>query len=221
MAPRGCILGDSLHAVCGYAREIEYYMLGFCDIARGYTVNNIAVAGGTIASQEAAWSLLGDKTSYDWILILVGINDRDPAESAATALARYQHLVDTITADKKASAVIFTSTLTPCKQFLIDTYGPIIGEVAQQKWVDMNIGIRGQGPDAITGMVDYADAHTLLLDDGAGSLALQYDVGDHLHITAAARSVVALDCRGIMQRFGFFTEDLRIAAQPYPWRIAI
>lgn len=220
MGVRGCILGDSLFAAAGYALPIEGYLFSADDIRRGYTANNIAVSGANINSQKASWEALLDQGTYDWVAVGVGINDRDPAVSFATTIGQYQDLIDSINALKKASCKVVVSTLTPCHSFLLASYGPVQGEVAQTKWLSMNEAIAGQGACAITGADVRASAHTSQMSDPFGDLWPIYDAWDGLHISAAGRTCIAADWRIVMQAVDFFTEDTRLAQKPYPWRIA-
>lgn len=187
----GVIIGNSTIAAydCGTS-GIEVYLMTTADSAAGSTITNIAVPGHTIAQQQAVWEADSDKATYDWVLVEIGLNDLNPAESAATALGRYQELIDTINAQKKSSAVVIVSAMIPCKQRLTDLYGGS-GPAAYQKWIDMNNAIMGGEPNKITG-VDYRiNKHVTLLNDGSGNLSPAYDCGDHIHQNNVGRQIIA------------------------------
>ena len=114
------------------------------------TITDIAHAGDTIAQQKTLYDALssGTKSGFNYVFVQVGLNDLDPAESAATALARYQSLIDDINTNS-ATAKIVCGTMNPCRQRLIDVYGAVNGPIAYQKWLDMNTAITGSGPNAI------------------------------------------------------------------------
>jgi hypothetical protein len=200
---KGCILGNS--TIADYLSEhgIHYYLITKADSAAGSTITNNAIPGNTIAQQRAAWEGDANRALYDWIVVEVGLNDLDYTESAATALARYQRLVDTINAQKKTGAKILVSTMTPCKQRLIDLYGGTNGLVAYQKWLDMNNAISGGLPGKITG-VDYRISnHTIALNDGTGNMLPVYDLGDGVHETNEARAIIASFWRNALNELGF------------------
>jgi lysophospholipase L1-like esterase len=181
-----CCLGDS--TIANHNNQIAV-SAGFRNT--GYTYN-IAVGGHTIVDQKTSWETFTPalKASFNYVFIEVGLNDLNPAETAADALVRYQALVDSVIAGA-TSAKIITCTMTPCKSRMIGTYGAVNGLVAYQKWLDMNEAIRGQGANAITGMDAYVDAHTTALDDGSGNLAAAYNLGDGIHENNAGRIIIA------------------------------
>ena len=116
-----------------------------------------------------------------------------PSESAASALARYQTLVNDINTSSPQAKVIL-GTMTPCRQRLINVYGAVDGLVSYQKWLDMNEAIKGNGANAITGADATAYAHTDLLNDGNGNLKPEYEIVglvDHIHENSAGRLIVA------------------------------
>lgn len=219
MSTRGCIIGDSITATVGLFHGIDFYLLGPADVARGHTINNIATSGDSIDAQKTKWSALADKTSYDWVIVAVGANDEDPHESAATAIARYQSLIDTIVSDKAASCILITATLTPNDGYLIDVLGGVWGPVACAKWLAMNTAIVGEGPNAVTGPSARFTYHTTALSSSEWYLSSAYDSGDKRHPTNSGRMVIARYWKRDLRLLGFYNEDAPNTAKPYPWRL--
>ncbi|MEN3976603.1 tail fiber domain-containing protein [Emcibacter sp. SYSU 3D8] len=196
---KGVVLGDSTIASYLGQNEVGYYLLTSSDGLIGTTVTTLAQPGHTIDQQKALWTADSNKATYDWIIVQVGLNDLLYSESAATALARYQSLIDTINAEKKASAVVVVATMTPLKQRLIDLYGASNGAISYQKWLDMNVAIMGGGANAITGVQYRVHNHTTELDDGTGNLAAIYNI-DNVHENNAARVIIASAWRAALNR---------------------
>jgi hypothetical protein len=163
---------------------------------RGYSlVTDVSELAETIAQQKTRYEALaaGVKSGANYVFVQIGLNDLNPAESAATALTRYQGLIDSINTSS-AFAKIVLGTMTPCKQRLIDLYGAVNGLVAYQKWIDMNEAIKGNGDNAITGMDATAYVHTSTLNDGSGNLKAEYEIVgtvDHIHENNEARLIIA------------------------------
>ena len=147
----------------------------------------LAVPGETIAQQKTQWVAYAGKASLGAVVVQVGLNDLDPAEAAAPAIARLQDLVSTINAD--VSVPVLVSKLIPCRQRLIDIYGGVGGLVAYQKWLDMNAAIAGNGPTPITGADYRIVSHEPLLNDGSGNLAAQFHTGDGIHPNNYGRAI--------------------------------
>ncbi|HLP86503.1 MAG TPA: tail fiber domain-containing protein, partial [Candidatus Paceibacterota bacterium] len=204
-ASAGLIIGDSTSAAYGGQNSVDTYLLTSSDTLVGTTITNQAVSGHTILQQQNTWTADANKATYDWIVVMVGLNDLDPAESAATALGRYQTLINTINAGKKTGAIVIVSTMTPDRQWLINTYGGVNGPIAYQKWLDMNTAIMGGGANAITGVSYRVNNHTLALNDGSGNMALAYDNGDYIHENNAGRALIASEWRSVLNRAGFLT----------------
>lgn len=152
----------------------------------------LAVPGQTIAQQKTVWVAASvNPNLVGYVVVQIGLNDLDPAESAATAIARLQDLISTVRATVGRSKPILIAQMIPCKQRLIDVYGAVNGLVSQQKWVDMNAAIAGTGPTPVTGVDGRITSHVALMGDGAGNLAATYDTGDHIHPNTAGRTVNA------------------------------
>lgn len=184
------IIGNSTIAAYLGQNEVGSYLFTPEEITAGCSYTSLAVPGHTILQQNGAWSGLSNKTSYEVALLQIGLNDMAPGESAATALARYQALIDDIRADAPDITII-TCKMLPCRQRWIDLYGGTNGPIAYQKQLDMNDAMMGIGPNAITGMDATVSDHYDLLSDGSGNLDAAYDMGDHIHENNAGRQVIA------------------------------
>jgi lysophospholipase L1-like esterase len=212
----GLLLGDSTTVAYLGTTGIDTYLLSVADTEVGTTITNSAVAGHTIAQQQAVWTADANKATYDWIIIMAGLNDLAPAESAATALARYQTLIDTINAGKKSGAIVIIATMTPCKQRLIDIYGSTDGATAYTKWLAMNTAIMG-GTNKITGVDMRLNSHTDAINDGTGNLAAIYNTGDHIHETNEARKIIAAVYRYTLNMRGFLRSTSPTVIVPSYW----
>lgn len=205
-ASNGVLLGDSTVATYSGLNPISTYLLTPADTLAGTTITVDAVSGNTIAQQQAAWTADANKATYDWIAIMVGLNDLlTPAETAATVIGRYQTFINTINAGKKSGAIIIASTMTPDRQYLINNLGGTNGPLAYQKWLDINTAIMGGGGTPITGIDYRVNNHTTALNDGAGNMAQAYDNGDYIHENNAGRAVVASEWRSVLNSAGFLT----------------
>lgn len=196
---------------------IHRYVMSPADSAAGTTIVNKAIPGHTIHQQDSIWQADPDKATYDWIIVEVGLNSLDPTVSFTTSINEYQKFIDTINAQKKIGAKVIVSTMTPCKQRLIDLYGNTNGLIAYQKWLDMNNAIAGGLPGRITG-VDYrVTNHTLVLNDGNDNLKFVYDIGDHVHETNEARQVIAHFWRYALNELGFLqvTQPTNLEQSPF------
>ena len=196
----GCIIGDSTIATYSCGLQVRDWMLNSCDTANGDFCNSLAVAGHTILQQQAIYLADTKKEKYKYIIVEIGLNDVQPAESANTAMLRYQKLIDTINATN-TTAKIIVSKMIPCKQRLINVYGPTNGLVSYNKWLAMNSAIM----NTVTG-VDYRiSRHCDLLNDGSGNLASVYDCGDRIHENNAGRKIIAGEFRKALNVLGLLT----------------
>ena len=157
---------------------------------------NVAVPGDTIAEQKADWnSLPVNSLGTAWVVLQVGLNDLNPAlGTTASKIAEIQDLVDTIKADI-GSKPLYVAKMLPCKQRLVDVYGANAA-LSQQRWVDMNEAIAGNGSSPITGVQGRIVSHVPLMDDGLGNLKAVYDLGDHIHPNTAGRQIMATAWEG-------------------------
>lgn len=189
IANRIGVIGDS--TVASYLSQTAIATL--FNASGNFTMIDVSHPGDTIAQQKTLYDALtvGNKRFMRYVVVQIGLNDLVPSESAATALGRYQALINDINAIKGAGTKILLVTMNPCKQRLIDVYGATDGLVSYQKWLDMNEAIRGNGANAVTGASGYVDSHTTALNDGNGNLKAEYDMGDHIHENNAARQIIA------------------------------
>ena len=189
IANRIGVIGDS--TVASYLSQTAVASL--FNTSNSFTIIDVSHPGDTILQQQTLYDALtvGNKRFMRYVVVQIGLNDLDPAESAATALGRYQTLINDINAIKGAGTKILLATMTPCKQRLTDVYGATNGLISYQKWLDMNDAIRGNGINAITGASGYVDSHTTALNDGSGNLKSEYDMGDHIHENNTARQIIA------------------------------
>ena len=157
---------------------------------------NVAVAGDTIAQQKADWNSLSvNSLGTAWVVLQVGLNDLNPSVgTTASKIAEIQDLVDTIKADI-GSKPLYVAKMLPCKQRLVDVYGANAA-LSQQRWVDMNEAIAGNGSSPITGVQGRIVSHVPLMDDGLGNLKSVYDLGDHIHPNTAGRQIMATAWEG-------------------------
>ena len=205
VASKGLISGNSTIAAYLGQNAVKAYLFSDCDQLNGTTIADISVPGNTILQQQTLYLADPDKLLYDWVVVEIGLNDLDPAETAATALARYQTYINNIRSNSKTSAVIIVSAMTPCRQRLIDVYGSTNGPIAYQKWLDMNVAIMGAGSNKITGVDGRIYNHVTALNDGLGNLAQQYDLGDGIHESNAGRLIIASAWRGLLGGLGYLT----------------
>jgi hypothetical protein len=161
------------------------------------------------AQQQAAWTADTSKATYDWILVCVGLNDAvEYAESSATAMARYQTLIDTINAGKKATSKIIVATMTPARARFIALLGGTNGATAYTKWLAMNTAIMA----TVTG-VDYRiDSHTAAMNDGSGNLRFADDYGDGIHpVDYARKNHLARHFKAKLNSLGFLQKGAAVA----------
>jgi len=165
---------------------------------------DIADPGDTIAQQKTLWlAQTIDPALVGWVIVQVGLNDLNPADgSTASKIAALQDLIDTIRSEIGADKKLLIGKMLPCKQRLIDIYGAVDGLVSQQRWVDVNAAIAGEGASPITGVDGRITAHVPLLDDGAGNLAAAYNTGDNIHPNLAGRQLMADEWKAALAVIG-------------------
>jgi lysophospholipase L1-like esterase len=203
---KGCIIGNSTIAPYLGQNGIDFYLLSIRDIQNGNSCVNLAVPGHTINQQLLLWESDKNKKLYDWIIIEIGLNDLDPKETANIALERYQNMVNTIASQKKSSAKIILSAMTPARQRLINLYGSKDGMISYQKWLDMNSAIMGNGDKRITGCDYRIGTHSELLNDGNGNLSLIYDMGDQVHENNSGRKIIAAVWKTMLYTIGYLSD---------------
>lgn len=200
---KGVMLGNS--TVVGYdgTNSIAYYLLTECNLREGNTCKMMAEAGNRIEGQQAWWMYDGQRDTYDWITVEIGLNDTYTSDDAITIISKLQTLINTINATKKPTAKVLIFTMTPCHQWYINYSGAEIGEINFQKWQILNAAIMGMGQNAITGVDARVGTHTALIMDSNGNLLPQYDTGDHIHENNAARQIIANEYRKALKSLGF------------------
>lgn len=152
---------------------------------------DISEPGHTINQQLAAWNALTvDPDEVSWVVVQIGLNDLNPGEAAPPAITRLQSLVDTIRNDI-GDRLLLVSKMIPARSRLIDLFGEVNGQIAQEKWEAINDAIAGVGPTPITNVDGRITAHVPLLDDGAGNLRAEFDTGDGIHPNTLGRQIVA------------------------------
>ncbi len=154
-------------------------------------MNDISFPGDTIDGQRAAWQNQSvTKGNIGWVVAQIGLNDLSPGESASTAVAKLQSLVNAIKL-RIGNTPVLIGQMIPCRSRLIDIYGATNGPIAYQKWIDMNIAIAGAGATPVTGVDGRITSHVALMNDGLGNLKAIYDVGDGIHPNTSGRQVIA------------------------------
>lgn len=212
---RGLISGDSTIASYSGQLAIVDYLLLPSDIAEGNSLVNIAVPGNTITQQKDAWLALSDKTSYDYVIVQIGLNDVGFTETDAAVIARLQDYIDTINLGKKTDCKIIIGSMNPAKQRWIDSFGEIDGATSQAQWFAINQSIMGFGSNPITGVDLRQNTHTIKLNDGLGNLAGIYDMGDYIHENNLARQIIAGQYRISLNNLRFLKNTLPFDASMY------
>lgn len=191
----GVIIGNSTvadkYTLSTIGTAISDFVFTEEELRAGYSALSIAKPGDDIDDQLAAWNSLDNYSQYSWVIIQIGINDMSPAEPAATALARYQTLVDDIRADAPDIKII-VSKMMPARGRWPALY-PGNEAAAQAKYEAMHVGMLGGGPNAITGVDAYiGDYHTIAADVD-GYLLPEYDSGDGVHENDLLREIIGED----------------------------
>lgn len=153
---------------------------------------DLAVPGHTIGDQLGVWNaqtIVGPDVG--WVVVQIGLNDVNTTPgSSASVLASLQNLIDVIRSEIGPRRLL-VSQMIPCRQRWIDLFGPVNGLIAQQNWVDINLGIAGFGPTPITDVDGRITEHVELMSDNMGNLKAEFDTGDAIHPNTAGRQVNA------------------------------
>lgn len=192
------VIGDSTTAAYGGQNAVASYLAGTA------TVVDIAVSGHTIAQQQTAFLASAPRRWSRSVVLMIGLNDLDPAEAASVAITRLQTLVTNIRNQTSGYAKVAIATMTPCRQRLLDVYGGTNGPIAYAKWQAMNEAMSGGGGTPITGVDARITSHTAALDDGTGRLAAIYDTGDGIHENNAARQIIAAAWASALTSLGVY-----------------
>ena len=185
LTPKAFVFGDSTIAQYLTYNSVPSYINSI------FTINNLADPGDGIDTQLAVLRAYTYTGKFSWVIVQIGLNDMNPAETAAACIARLQNFINEINRTTLGNAELLVSQINPCKAHLISTYGAIDGATAYQKWLDYNDAIAGNGATPITGVSGRITSHVAMLNDGAGNLAAEYDIGDGLHENNAGRQVIA------------------------------
>lgn len=173
---KGALLGDSIVSNM-YNDAHNVFEAG------GSTVTKLAIAGAIITGQYATWlaSSVRGNSSYDWIFLMVGINDVLADTSSTTCLAN----IDTFLADIKANnpnAKLYFDIMDPAKTRLDATGGD-----RYPLWQAINTGYLARGAIRLV-----SDA----MNDGADSLKSIYfqssDNGLHPNTAGNVQSATVL-----------------------------
>jgi len=184
------LIGDStIAAYSCRSQTIAQTLFTPTEITDGWQAVNLAVPGHTINQQLAVWNADSNKSTYDIIIVQIGLNDMNTA--TATTLTNYQNLINQINATKKAGAKVYISCMLPCKQRFVDL-GMATG---QSNWVALNNAIID---NTFTGVDKRNNYHVSLLDDGNGNLAAAYNCGDHIHENQAGADIIITGFRNMI-----------------------
>lgn len=168
---KGALLGDSIVSNMGTNA-------GSVLTAGGSTFTKLAIAGAIVTGQYATWqaSSVRGNSSYDWIFLMVGINDVLAGTASATILAN----IDTFLNDIKTNnpnAKLYFDIMDPCKTRLDAT--TLTGGLDRYVlWQTVNAGYVSRGAINIV---------SAAMNDGADSLkSIYFQAGDNgLHPNAA------------------------------------
>ena len=80
----GVLSGDSVTSDYGGNNSVASYLMP--NLLISSFLSCIAAPANTIAQQDTQWGTDVYKVDYDWIIVMVGLNDLDPAESAANGV---------------------------------------------------------------------------------------------------------------------------------------
>lgn len=185
----GLALGDSVVAAGnGKGMGIFEKVLTQAEQDAGYELRSLATPGDLIADQMDAWNMISDKSVYDYVIIMVGLNDIWTGGASATAkIAEYQALINRIKDTGRPGVDIIVATMTPANAKWVAEGHP----EWQSTWQAMNAGTMTE----ILGVVGRVDSHTAKMADGSGNLLPQYNSGDGIHINDAGATVVAEEWR--------------------------
>jgi hypothetical protein len=214
-ASKIAFLANSEFAAGWGGPRMDSLILTGSDTLIGNTIKNHAVGGHTIAQQQALYLADPDRANYNCVVLAAGLNDVwNSGEAASVALGRYQTLVNNIRTNSP-KATIIVCAMQPVRKVYFANNNQSVAQAMYAKWYQMNQGIMGVGPNAITN-VDYRiDEHVKALGDSIGNLASIYDVGDFLHTNTAGRKIVASVLRKALNQAGYLNN--RTFSQPDPF----
>jgi len=185
------IIDDKKGLAIGDSTVAEY--LGGNAIATFFdNMDSIAYAGNTINQQLTRFNNYAYKSSLDYAVIQVGLNDMNFANSLNDITARYQNLVNVVS----AYCDVYVSCMIPCKARWILMYGATNGLISQGLWVETNNFIMNDCMNA-TGKIN---SHVQQLDDGNGNLNPIFEASnDKIHTNNAGRLIYANSWKSVIQ----------------------
>lgn len=147
-------------------------------------MDSIAFAGDNINQQLARFNTYPNKSSLDYAVIQVGLNDIQPTNQLSDIIARYQNLVNVVS----AYCDVYVVCMIPCKARWTLIFGATNGAICQNLWLGLNDFIM----NGVTGVVGIINSHVPLLDDGNGNLNPIYEASnDKIHTNNAGRTINA------------------------------
>lgn len=196
---KGFVLGDSTISSYGGVDPVASYLLTGSELSSGISVLSIAESGDTIGGQWNKYNALPNKHEYGFAIIQVGLNDIN--FSLQPALSNLQSVINDIKT-KSPGIKIIVGTFTP------SDYGWAGGSWGA-RWAAFNEAVKGNGPNAITGVDYVASEHTDLMNDGSNYLKVEYriDQFDLTHLNGSGKQIVANSWRKGLKALGIITGD--------------
>lgn len=177
----------SVNAEAPGARIIDVALFGdsraaqslaaFESLGSAYRIVNEGFGGISTPAAVTRWTGRVRAQRHRYLVIQLGINDMGNGWSPATAWANIKTIVDAAADD---GTIVILTTVFPFKGA---SYYSVEREANRQT---LNASILAYSRAGLRA-VDMAT----LLDDGAGALAVAYDSGDHLHLSAAGNALFA------------------------------
>jgi len=155
-------------------------------------MDSVAFAGDNINQQLTRFNAYPNKSSLDYAVIQVGLNDMNFANSLNDITARYQNLVNVVS----QYCDVYVSCMIPCKARWILMYGATNGAISQDLWIGLNNWIMNN----CVNVVGRISSHVALLDDGNGNLNPIYEASnDKIHTNNAGRLINANSWKSVIQ----------------------
>jgi len=183
------ISGDS--TIAAYAcrsSSIASELFTTNEVDQGFSAQNIAVPGHTINQQLASWNALVNKSTFDVVIVQIGLNDVE--QNINTVLSNYQNYINKIRSDIRTDAEIWISCMLPAKKAYLDVNKP----QAYENWKTLNTAIM----TTINNVDKRNNYHVTLLGDGDDNLATQYNCGDNIHENQAGADVIITGFRSMI-----------------------
>ncbi|MBW7914021.1 MAG: hypothetical protein H3C54_10080 [Taibaiella sp.] len=187
----GALIGNSTIAPRKNISGVAAFLRRDSVIRCHHKLIDLSVPGHNIAQQKNEWLNLRNKNDVKYVFVQVGLNDLHPPATFKSIAGSYQALIDTIRATAGSDIKIIAATMTPCKSFWLELYGPNKGMDCYVNWKKLNDAIMGRGGNPIMN-VDYRiEDHTLLLRDTNDNLDVSYNSGDNIHENNEGRIIIA------------------------------